>query len=298
MQPRRPEPGATRSSDHPDPGTPGRRIGLCSWSLQARSVAELHACAEQLDVRDVQLALDPVRGGTFPAEELVRLADGNPAVRMTSGMMSMQGEDYSTLDSIRLTGGVRPDAHWRENLSNARANARVAAEFGMSLVTFHAGFLPEETCREREVMIERLRAIADVFGERGIEVGLETGQETAETLVAVLEEARHPGLGVNFDPANMILYGTGDPVAALDRLAPWVQQIHVKDARQTEVPGTWGTEVRVGTGDVDWSAFFDVVDRRELASDLIIEREAGDDRLADMAAARDLVTRELERVAR
>ena len=90
----------------------------------------------------------------------------------------------------------------------------------------------------------------------------------------------------------MLLYDMGEPVAALGALAPWVRQIHVKDARRTRVKGTWGSEVPVGTGEVDWRRFFSVVTERELAVDLMIEREAGDDRVGDIRAARALVERE------
>src|SRR5207244_3794505 len=103
-----------------------------------------------------------------------------------SGMMAMKGEDYSTLESIRRTGGVRPDEHWPENLAAAAANARIASALGMRLVTFHAGFLPDDRADPtRRAMLDRLRAIADAFAQRDIAVALETGQETAGTLAAV-----------------------------------------------------------------------------------------------------------------
>jgi sugar phosphate isomerase/epimerase len=86
-----------------------------------------------------------------------------------------------------------------------------------------------------------------------------------------------------------------EPVAALARLAPWVRQIHVKDARRTRTKGTWGEEVPVGDGEVDWTRFFEVRRRENLAVDLVIEREAGEERVADIARAKALVERELAR---
>ena len=138
-------------------------------------------------------------------------------------------------------------------------------------------------------MLGRIAQIADRFAAQGVKLGLETGQETGETLLEVLKELAHPNVGVNFDPANMILYDMGDPVAALDTLAPHVVQVHIKDALLTENPGTWGSEVVVGTGDVDWPGFFDVVREHGLACNFMIEREAGESRVADMIAARTLV---------
>jgi sugar phosphate isomerase/epimerase len=185
---------------------------------------------------------------------------------------------------------VRPTAHWPANLAAARANAALARELGIGLVSFHAGFLPDDPADpERGVLVERLRAVADAFAEQGAVVALETGQETAPTLLGVLTELERATVGVNFDPANMLLYDMGDPVAALDALSPWVRQIHVKDAVRTATPGAWGREVPAGTGEVDWRAFFGVVRARDLDVDLVIEREAGDDRVGDVRAARALL---------
>jgi sugar phosphate isomerase/epimerase len=96
-------------------------------------------------------------------------------------------------------------------------------------------------------------------------------------------------VGVNFDPANMILYEKGDPIAALETLAPWLKQCHIKDARRTKQSGTWGDEVVVGTGEVDWRRFFGVLDRIGYRGDLCIEREAGNQRVEDIRAARKFV---------
>jgi sugar phosphate isomerase/epimerase len=101
----------------------------------------------------------------------------------------------------------------------------------------------------------------------------------------------HPNVGVNFDPANMILYGMGDPVAALRDLAPCIVQIHIKDALPTSVPGTWGREVTAGTGAVAWDAFFAQVGKLPSPVDMVVEREAGAAREGDAAVAAALVQR-------
>jgi sugar phosphate isomerase/epimerase len=211
-------------------------------------------------------------------------------IGVASGMLAMAGEDYSTLAAIRNTGGVRPDGDWPDNLRLAAEVARAAGDAGLGLVTLHAGFLPEDRRDPlRRTMIERLRTVTDAFAEHGVSLAFETGQETAETLEGVLAELDRPAVGVNFDPANMILYGMGDPVQALKRLAPAVKQIHVKDAVPTDEPGTWGREVPVGEGAVDWPAFFEVALSISPPVPFVIERESGAERLADIAAARDLI---------
>ena len=267
------------------------RLGVCSWSCRAKGPAELAASIGAVGARAVQLHLDPLRTGAWGEAETVRVLAA-AGIEIRSGMMGMEGEDYSTLETIRVTGGVRPARTWRANLAAAKGNAALARRLGLGLVTFHAGFLPHEAGDpERAVLLARLGELVDVFAAEGVRVGFETGQESAMTLLGVLDELARPTLGVNFDPANMILDGRGDPIAALARLAPRVVQVHVKDARASRVPGTWGEEVPVGTGEVDWQAFFGVLRAQAPAVDCMIEREAGDERVADMRRARELVER-------
>ncbi len=263
-----------------------RRLAVCSWSLQPSDPVALLDTLAATGVARVQLALDPLRAepatwGKFP--ELARAR----GVEIASGMFVTVGEDYTSLDSIRCTGGVVPDVTWDENWRNIQAVAALAARLGLKLVTFHAGFLPhDETDPDFRKLLERIDRIAGVFARDGIALGFETGQETAETLAAFLRVLGRKDVGVNFDPANMILYDKGEPLAALRTLAPWIRQCHLKDARRTRVPGTWGEEVAVGDGEVDWAAFFGTLAELGFHGDLCIEREAGTQRAADIRAGR------------
>jgi len=267
------------------------RIGVCSWSLAPTDPGDLSAKVQECGLSAVQIALDPIRTGKWKLDETRRVLD-DAGIEIVSGMMAMAGEDYSTLESIRRTGGVRLDETWETNRTAAKTNAVIAKELGVSLVTFHAGFLPHEPDDpERGKMIERLEEIEQTFGEFDVGVALETGQETAETLLDVLEEL--PRVGANFDPANMVLYGMGDPVQAFRRLATRVSQVHVKDAKPTDTPGTWGTEVVVGEGAVDWPAFLGAVHEADPDLDLIIEREAGADRAPDVQRATEVLRKNL-----
>jgi sugar phosphate isomerase/epimerase len=270
-----------------------RTLGVCSWSLQPSSADDLALGVKACGLSAVQLALGPLRRGEWPLES-TRSALDAAGIAIVSGMTSTRGEDYSTLESIRESGGLRPDVHWPANLQAAREEALLAARLGLGLVSLHAGFLPEDPADpERAKLIERLRILVDVFASEGVRIAFETGQERADTLLAVLAELDRPAAGVNFDPANMILYDMGDPIEALRALAPRVAQIHVKDALRTRTPGTWGSEVACGTGQVDWEGFFGVLRERSLSCDLIIEREAGDERVDDVRKAAELVRRHL-----
>jgi sugar phosphate isomerase/epimerase len=266
------------------------RLAVCSWSLQPQSAEDLLNKLAATSLTRVQVALDPIRenrGGAW--SDFAGLCTRN-SVTCVSGMVATAGEDYATLDSIKRTGGVVPDATWKENWRTLQADAELAQRMGLKLVTFHAGFLPhDEKDAAFSKLQSRVRQVADLFAQKGIGLGLETGQETAESLAHFLKTLDRANVGVNFDPANMILYDKGEPVAALRTLAPWLRQCHIKDAVRTKVPGMWGQEVPVGTGQVDWKAFFQTLREVGFKGDLCIEREAGEKRVAEIRSAREHV---------
>src|SRR5262245_17657296 len=120
-----------------------RRVAVCSWSLRPSSPRDLATKLEATGIRHVQLALNPLReaGEVWREKPAVLRQSG---ITIVSGMFGCVGEDYSTLDSIRITGGIAPDRTWEENRRNIQATAMLAREMGLKLVTFHAGFLPHE----------------------------------------------------------------------------------------------------------------------------------------------------------
>jgi len=262
-----------------------KRLAVCSWSLQPTGPHDLAAKLRATGIKRVQLALDPLREAPTIWGETGKLFR-KLGIEIVSGMFRCAGEDYSTPDSIRRTGGIVPDATWEENLRNIRATAKIAAKLRLRLVTFHAGYLPHaESDPDLAKMLGRLEAVAEIFSEEKIMLGLETGQETAQALSAFLRRLGRPDVGVNFDPANMILYGNGDPVQAVRLLGPWVWQVHIKDAIRSKKIGHWGKEVAFGEGQVDWPEFFDALGEIEFADDLVIEREAGTRCVADIRRA-------------
>jgi len=264
------------------------RLAVCSWSLHPADPAELIRQMQQLEMDKIQLGLDPLRAEEEWAGAGAQLAEAG--LKVVSGMFGCEGEDYSTLESIRRTGGIVPDETWATNWQNIQKTVPIAQSLGLKLVSFHAGFLPEERSDPAYgKLVDRLTQIAGAFAAEGIDLAFETGQEDAATLKGFLDRLALPNLGVNFDPANMILYAKGDPVESVKILMGYLKQVHVKDAVKTATPGEWGQEVIVGTGEVAWEAFFAALEAGGFTGCLAIEREAGDDRVADIKAAKDFV---------
>ena len=270
-------------------GVDAERIGVCSWSYQ-RPLREVADEMAKIGVKGIDLALTPFvapdgRHGVEEGEEALAFAKAqfaSGAWRLFATMISFPQEDYSTLDTIRKTGGVVPDDCWPRNREIAAA-AELSGTLGAPYMLFHAGFLDESNPAAYAAYVERVSFVRDACARAGVQLILESGQETAEDLARFLRDV--PGLYVNFDPANMILYGKGRPMEALETLVPWIRKIHVKDADATAVPGTWGTERPWGEGQVGGAAFIDALDGLGFTGNMTIEREGGDDRVGDIARA-------------
>ncbi len=259
-------------------------LAVCSWSLQPNGVDDLIAKVAATGLCRVQLHLNPL-GTQGWADTPARLEAAG--VDVVSGMVECVGEDYSSIVAITRTGGVVPDETWPATFAAMQAAAEHAKSMKLDLVTFHAGFIPHDAADATAVkIVGRLREVADVFAAVKCRVALETGQESADALLALLDEIDREDVGVNFDPANMILYGSGEPISALRALLPRVRQIHLKDAKASTKPGDdWGDEVVVGEGEVDWSAFFTTIKNSSFSGNFCIEREAGESRVADVSQA-------------
>ncbi|MGI8742184.1 MAG: sugar phosphate isomerase/epimerase family protein [Bryobacteraceae bacterium] len=200
------------------------------------------------------------------------------------------GESYAGIPAVQRTVGFIPRGSRDERERRTYAVSGFAAAIGVGSIACHIGFVPEDTNDPDYIAVRDLvRRICDHAAQHGQTFALETGQEPAQALLDFLKDCSRPNLGINFDPANMILYGTGDPIEALGVLAPHVLSVHCKDGDwpPKDSPGALGAEKPLGQGVVGIERF--VAKLREIGfkGPLNVEREAGnqEQRIADMRAA-------------
>jgi sugar phosphate isomerase/epimerase len=160
----------------------------------------------------------------------------------------------------------------------------------------HIGFVPHDSgSAEYREILQIARDACDHLAANGQALHLETGQEPADVLLRFLGDVERDNLFVNFDPANMILYGAGEPLPALRALGRYVRSIHCKDATWSDRPGeTWGREVPLGQGAVDFPAYLRTLAEIGYDGPLTIEREIPQEperQRAEIAGAVDLLTR-------
>ena len=266
------------------------RLGVCSWSykLPLDQVAEE---MKKIGLTRINLALQPFLEGDerhgkaedagARARTEKRLASGE--WKITSTMISFNHEDYTTLESIRKTGGIVPDEHWDADRALVERAAKLTGEWKVPYMLMHAGFLNEHDKAAFDKYLYRVKTLRDTCAKYNVQLILESGQETAEDLANFMPQVE--GVGINFDPANMILYNKGVPVDAVKKLAPWIKHMHIKDAKYTKTPGTWGEEVPWGEGEVNAGLFLKTLEEVGYTGAFAIEREAGDNRVADIALA-------------
>jgi sugar phosphate isomerase/epimerase len=262
------------------------QIGICSWSLRT-DIASVAEAMNKLGIDHVHLGIRPAL--QEKAKEFLATVQKQDWT-ISSTMIDFPQEDYSTLESIKKSGGIVPDEYWQQNQKLFLGAVDVTVNLGVQYLSMHAGFIDESNPAYAKKFYDRIRRLADAANKKNIILLLETGQESAEELRHFLEELDHPAIGVNFDPANMILYDKGNPIEAVQTLASWVKHIHVKDAIRTKEPGTWGAEVPWGNGQVDSKAFLNTLEEIGFEGTLAIEREAGDDRFGDIKLAVERLT--------
>ena len=209
---------------------------------------------------------------------------------MVTVVAAYLGEDYADIPTVQRTVGFIPPEFREERERRTYAVSDFAAALGVTSIACHIGFVPEDAGDPDYVAVrDMVRRICSHAARHGQTFALETGQEPAHVLLNFLNDVGQPNLGINFDPANMILYGTGDPVEALDVLGPHVLSVHCKDGDwpAKDAPGSLGTERPLGAGSVGIPRFLAKLKAIGFRGPLNIEREAEnlEERYRDIRAA-------------
>ena len=192
---------------------------------------------------------------------------------------SYQGEDYADIPTVQRTVGLVPLSNRAARIARTKAVADVGKDLGIDSVACHIGFVPEDSDEPlyREIR-DVTRDICEHCTKNGQNFTLETGQEPAHVLLKFIEDVGRPNLKINFDPANMILYGTGDPIEALGVLAKHVVSVHCKDGDwpPRDQPAALGVERALGEGSVGMDRFIHALKEAGYRGVLSIEREEPD----------------------
>jgi sugar phosphate isomerase/epimerase len=204
------------------------------------------------------------------------------------------GESYKDIPTIRKTVGFFPTELVDERIRYTKKCIDFARALNVDIVTFHVGFLPADANNPDYLrMLRATTEVAQYAGEHGVTISLETGQERADELLGFIDKIHGTKVGVNFDMANLVLYGKDESLPALKKLFPKVTSVHVKDGVLPKDPSQLGAEARLGEGKGDVKACLGFLKASHFNGPLVIEnymtRSLHTDPVAELRLAKDYI---------
>ena len=253
--------------------------------------------AKELGVPTIQIHAPhaETRNPKSASEFLRKCSDAGITVTAVFG--GFEGESYADIATSARTVGLVPEATRAARVKEMKEISDFTRLLNCNTVALHIGFVPQDanSASYRDLLVTT-RDLLDHVAANGQTLNLETGQETADHLLHFIADVNRDNLFINFDPANMILYGTGEPIEALKKVGRFVRSIHCKDAKWAaeNVRGTaWGQEVALGDGEVGMETYLRTLLELGYKGPLTIEREIPQDRdrqKADIGQAVRLLT--------
>ncbi len=249
----------------------------------------------ELKVPTIQLHAPHPDKRNQAAAESFREQLNQKGVRCTAVFGGFEGESYADNPTVVKTVGLVPESTRQARLQEMFDISDFANWLGCDTVAMHIGFIPHDPAADGyEDIVNVTRQLCDHCKQHGQFLHLETGQETAEGLLSFINEVDRDNLKINFDPANMILYGTGEPIEALREVGAHVRSVHCKDGTWSDQPGeSWGAEVPLGKGDVGMKNYLSTLKEIGYDGPLTIEREIPQDperQKAEIGQAIELLT--------
>jgi sugar phosphate isomerase/epimerase len=244
----------------------------------------------ELGIKSAQVGFQPPEFYTSENARKLKAHMEASGVTPTVLFIGFADESYANVEAVRQTVGFVQPEKLPERMEVSRKAIDFAAELGCEAAAAHIGFVPPDASDPLYVrLIDTMREIADYCKSKGLNFHLETGQETAEELLEFLEALERDNVFINFDPANMILYGKDKPIEALETVRDYVRSCHCKDGVWPTEEGQLGEERPLGEGQVDIPAFVAKLKQIGYSGPLTIEREAGEDRIGDILRGKELL---------
>jgi sugar phosphate isomerase/epimerase len=246
--------------------------------------------AAMAKVHDLGLPTCQVFVNEIEAELVSRLRQALDRYQIEATSLVVGGPGKEVWDFYQgpLTIGLVPRETRAARIAHIKKASDFAKQCGIPAVQTHCGFIPENPNDPvYKETVAAMREVAAYCKRNGQNFRYETGQETPITLVRAIQDVGMDNQGVNFDLANLILYGKANPTDAIELLRPYVQGVHAKDGMWPTNPKELGQEVPIGKGKVDFPRIITRLKELNYRGAITIEREiSGPQQLEDVQEAK------------
>ena len=231
--------------------------------------------AGKMGLPTIQLHTPPIGQRDQASADKILATLAPYGISITAAFGGFEGESYATIPTVVETVGLMPASTRQKRLDEMFEISDFAKMIGCDVIALHLGFVPHDTTDPAyQDIVAVTQQLCQYAANNGQAVHLETGQESADGLVTFIQDTKCENLFVNFDPANMILYGAGDPIEAVEKIGSLIKSVHCKDAKWAANPGKeWGVETKLGDGDVGMKTFLQALQKIGYTGPLTIERE-------------------------
>ena len=187
------------------------------------------------------------------------------------------------------TSGFSNEKRYRERIDYVKNGGTFASQMGVTDIVCHIGFVPNNPfSADYEKMLSAVCEIAEHLKKIGSNLLIETGPEAPITVLRLIEDSKMNNIFINLDPANIYMYGYGNPCDALRVYGKYVRNMHGKDGCLPTTPKNIGVETKVGEGMVDFKEIFRLLKELNYDRYIIIEREiTGDQQAKDILFAKE-----------
>lgn len=279
------------------------QVGVFLRCTGRKDPREALEAVKSLGLNMIQISKLPDRFYTPEGAQEFRSLLQQTGIHASAVVVVFDGESYKDQDSVRATVGFLPANLAESRSAYTRKCIDFASALGVKIVTFHVGFIPSDPGDATyKRMLNTISELAAYAAKRGVTISLETGQESGEELLHFINQITTAHVGVNFDTANLVMYGRDDPPRALRTLLGRVTSVHVKDALLPDNPHQIGTDMPLGEGKAHVKECLRILQNAHFQGPLVIENYVwqvrGTNPLDELRASKEFISRTLAELAR
>jgi len=239
-------------------------------------------CQLTFRAEDALSNIDPVK---------VKISAENSGIEITAIFFGFKGQKYNLKDGPETMGLVAVK-YRKERLEIAKEFSDFIKELDINYICSHVGFIPDDELDPVYTsFIPVMKEFVSHCKDNGQIFCFETGQELPSTLKRTIIDIGLENIGINLDPANLILYGKANPLDAIEIFGKYIMSMHAKDGLWPNREELLVIEVPIGEGIVNFPILFRRLKKIGYKSPITIEREiSGEKQIEDIKKSIDYLT--------